>query len=533
MLTLRKYQRQSIDALYSYWKKGGENGLIVLPVGAGKSLVMAALCQELIANYPTLRIGIVTHVKELLTQSYQELLRLWPAAPVGLYSAGLAKRDTHTQILIAGIQSVWNKTSYVGSFDVLMIDEAHLISRNTATMYGKFIETLRRHTPDMRLVGLTGSPWRMDSGRLDRGKGRLFDKVVFEASIGELIDQGYLCRLISKATQTMLDVSKVSKRGGEYIAGELEIAVDVDWVTKSAAKEIVQFGIDRKAWLAFCSGVKHAKHMRDAIKEHNISCETVTGETPKAERDSYIRQFKAGKIRCLTSVGVLGTGFNHPGCDLIALLRPTQSSSLFLQQCGRGLRTSPGKKDCLVLDFGNLVKTHGPVDALNVKTSGIPKENGEPLAKTCPVCQTIVALVATQCPTCGHLFPRDLMPKHEATADSSTSILSQGKAQWMDVDEVKYYQHNKPGSPPSLRVEYQVGFTTHKEWVCLSHKGFARSKAEVWWLKTGAKPIPNTVDEALRRVKELKKVEQICVRPSGKYFEVVGVRFEKIQEAAE
>jgi len=139
MIQLRPYQRASIDALYSYWSEGGGNGLIVLPTGAGKSLVLASLVKELLGQYPTLRIGCITHVKELIVQNFQELIRLWPDAPAGIFSAGVGRRDTHSRILFCGIQSVWNKTDVLGKFDVLIVDEAHLIPRNVDTTYGKFI----------------------------------------------------------------------------------------------------------------------------------------------------------------------------------------------------------------------------------------------------------------------------------------------------------------------------------------------------------------------------------------------------------
>lgn len=532
-MILRPYQRRSLDALYIYWQRQGANALIVLPTGAGKSLVLAALCQELLRDYPTLRIAIATHVRELISQNYKELTRLWPQAPAGIYSAGIGRRDRHHQILLCGIQSVYNKVSQLGGFDVLLIDEAHLISRNQATMYGAFINALRAVTPDLRMVGTTATAFRMDTGRLDYGKGRLFDKVVYEAKVTDLIEQGYLSPLLSKATLTTFDISQVQKRGGEFIPGQLEVAVDKDWITRSAAQEIAQLGAARKSWLAFCSGVEHAGHMRDAIRVQGVSCETVTGETPKAERDSYIRQFSQGDIRCLTSVGVLGTGFNVPQVDLIALLRPTASAGLFVQQVGRGLRKAPQKENCLVLDFARNTERHGPIDTITAKSAGEQREDGEALSKTCPVCQTILALAAQQCPTCGHLFPRDLMPKHEATADASTNILSKGKAQWVDVDRVAYYTHEKHGSPNSLRVEYSCGFTTHKEWLGFQHQGMMRSRAEQWWLKTGQRPIPATVQEALTRINELKTPEQICVQPDGKYFRVTGVRFEHLEEVAE
>jgi DNA repair protein RadD len=182
-----------------------------------------------------------------------------------------------------------------------------------------------------------------------------------------------------------------------------------------------------------------------------------------------------------------------------------------------------------------MVQTHGPIDTITAKSASIERDTkGDPLVKTCPRCASILALATQQCPDCGYQFPlRDELPRHEAVADAQTNILSKGKAQWVDVDAVKYYVHTKPGSPNSLRVEYSCGFVTHKEWLGFQHNGLMRSKAEQWWLKTGQRPIPATVQEALGRVNELKTPCEICVQPDGKYFRVVGVRFERIEEAAE
>ncbi|HKD37693.1 MAG TPA: DEAD/DEAH box helicase family protein, partial [Pirellulales bacterium] len=309
MLELRPYQRASIDALFDYWAGNGGNGLLVLPTGAGKSLVMAALLKELLRDYPILRIGVVTHVRELIQQNFLELMKLWPQAPAGIFSAGLGRRDMRSQILFMGIQSVWNKTAQLGAFDILLVDEAHLIPPSTETTYGKFIERLKDETPDMRIVGLTATPYRLGTGLLHRGQGRIFDDVVYDANVGDLIDHGYLSPLVSKATVQKLDVSGVHRRGGEYIEKELQIAVDQEWITRAAAKEIAEFGKDRKSWIAFCTGVNHSINVRNAVRELGITCETVTGETPKGERDRIITAFKQGHIRCLTSVGVLSTGF--------------------------------------------------------------------------------------------------------------------------------------------------------------------------------------------------------------------------------
>lgn len=533
-MLLRPYQRAAIDALYAYWAEGNGNALISIPTGGGKSLILAKLCQELIADYPALRIGIVTHVKELIAQNFQELLRLWPQAPAGIYSAGIGRRDVRSQILFCGIQSVWNKCQQIGALDLLLIDEVHLVPRNTSTTYQTFIQSLKELTLDMRIVGLSATPFRLDSGRLDKGEDRLFDAIVYEANVVDLIEQGYLSPLVSKATVQQLSTEGVAKRGGEFVPGQLEIAVNKDWITKAAAEEMMRYGKDRCAWLAFCVGVKHAEDVRDALRALGINAEMVTGETPKAERDQLVSAFRVGRIRCLTSVGVLGTGFNVPHVDMIALLRPTESAGLFVQQVGRGLRRTEGKQDCLVLDFAGLTKRHGPIDCITINNATKNKEDrGDPLAKECPNCSSLIALACRECPDCGYLFPVSLEPKHEATADATTSIISKGAPAWVAVDGVRYFRHQKEGKPDSMRIEYQCGFSIHHHWACFNHQGMARSKAEGWWRSSGGSgPVPRTTDEALQRVIELRKPEAIQVRPEGRFFAVVAKRFERLEEVA-
>jgi DNA repair protein RadD len=221
------------------------------------------------------------------------------------------------------------------------------------------------------------------------------------------------------------------------------------------------------------------------------------------------------------------------------LLRPTNSAGLFVQQVGRGLRNSLGKENCLVLDFAGLVKKHGPIDMVSVNGARKAKGEAEEIvrAKECPVCATLVALNTRQCPTCAHQWPiPDAPPKHEATADAVSAIVSKGAPAWIAVDSTRFYVHRKDGSPDSLRVEYSCGFTVHKEWLGFQHQGLMRQKAERFWAQAAQQPIPRTTAEALARQREIRQPTAIMVRPEGKYFAVVGRRFsepEQMGEAAE
>ncbi len=361
---LAPYQQAAITAIYNYFADKSGHPIVVIPTAGGKSIVLAAFVQGVLRQWPDQRILIVTHVRELIAQNHAEMMGLWPDAPAGIYSAGLRKREIGARVLFAGIQSIHRRAYDVQQCDLVLIDEAHLIPRASDTMYRRFLDTLARINPHLKVIGFTATPYRLDSGMLHEGDERLFTDIAYEVSIRDLIDQGYLCPLVSKATDVELDVAGVGSRGGEFIAGQLQAAVDRDPITKAAIDEVMAYGEDRRSWLLFCSGVAHATHVAEAVRERGVSCATIFGDTPAAERDRIIAAFKRGEIRALASMGVLTTGFNAPAVDLIAMLRPTKSAGLYVQMAGRGTRLAPGKDNCLVLDFAGNVARHGPVDAV-------------------------------------------------------------------------------------------------------------------------------------------------------------------------
>lgn len=496
---------------------------------SGKSLVLSTICKELVENYPDMRILNVTHVRELILGNYKELLNIWPFAPAGIFSAGVGRRDAHSQIIFGGVQTIASKTELIGHIDLVTVDEAHLMPRKSETQYGQLLSGLREINPDLKLMGLTATPYRLGEGQLHEGEGALFDDICYEMPIGDMIDQGYLCKPVSKGMVAGFDLSGVGKLGGDYKQKALQAAVDKLDVNRAVVDEIVKYGTtpgaERKAWLMFCSGVEHALHIRDEIRDRGFTCETITGETPTAERDRILNDFKAGKIRALTNNSVLTTGTNLPIIDLVAFLRPTLSAGLYVQMAGRGLRLFQGKEDCLFLDFAGVVRKHGPIDAV------IPphecKGDGEAPIKECPTdeggCGSLVHASARVCPDCGFEFPIDTAPKIKETAED-TPILSKGEPTWRDIVSRRFDFHEGKGSkPPSVKVTYMAGLTAMREWLCPQHTGFAKSKADRWWLKHGGdRPFPKTVMEWLERQNELLETARISVRPSGRYWDVVG-----------
>ncbi len=522
-MMLRPYQQAAVEAIYRYFMANSGCPLVVMPTGTGKSIVIGAFVKGALEHYPGTRILVLTHVRELIRQNYARLIRLWPEAPAGIYSAGLGRRDLDGRAVYAGIQSIHRKADAVGRVDLVLIDEAHLIPRNGDTMYGRFLAALKRRNPYVKTVGFTATPFRLDSGLLHEGGGALFSGIAYETGIAEMIEGGYLSEVVPKATDTTLDVAGVEKRGGEFIAGQLESAVDADGITRSAVTEIVAEGRDRKSWLCFCSGVRHARHVAEAIRSHGIECATVTGGTPMGERDQILAAFKAGRLRAVTNANVLTTGFDAPGVDLIAMLRPTASPGLHVQMIGRGTRTAPGKPNCLVLDFAGNTARHGPLDRLTIKPPGIG--GGEAPVKVCRACRAIVHAGVRACPHCRSAFPE---PDIDLSARAATDALltRQIKPEWAAVTEVSYTRHEKPGKPPSLRVDYLCGLSVHKEWICFEHAGFPREKACRWWgARAPGRPIPDTVDEALGHAPALPLPSHVMVRKDGKYTNITQTRF--------
>lgn len=538
--TPRDYQQAAIDATFDYWDEVGGNPLIVIPTGGGKAGVLGTIMRRLCDDYAGLRILNLAHVAELVDQNYRELLGMWSWAPAGVYSAGLNRRDTHSQILFASIQSVWNKSHLIGTFDLIIIDEAHMVPRKESTTYVKFLKAQRELNPDVRLLGLTATDYRLDSGRLTDGDDKLFDDVAYEVNIRELIDDGYLTPLISKATATALDTSGVAKRGGEFVAGALQAAVDKADLNRGIIDDIVRYGHDRRSWLGFASGVEHAHHLAEETRARGFTAAVLDGTTPDAERRRMIEDFKAYRLRCLWNCGVLTTGFNHPGVDLIAAARPTESAGLYVQIAGRGTRNvyAPGadlstregrlaaiangpKPNCLFLDFGGLVRRHGPIDLVTPRKPG--KGGGDAPVKECPNCQSLVHASVMECPDCGHQWERQLSQKITRQA-AANPIISKAEPIWKKVTRRSFYRHEKLGSPPSVRVEYALGFAIQKEWVAVENPKAAGLVAKFWREHGGQGDAPKTVSEFLSRVEELKPVDEVRLEPDGKFWKITGRR---------
>lgn len=514
-MQLRPYQREAVAAVYAYIRSHDDNPCVVIPTAGGKTPVIATICKDAVGRWSG-RVLVLAHVKELLEQTADKLRQVCPEVRFGVYSAGLNRRDTSRAVILAGIQSVHHRARELGAFDLVLVDEAHLIPPDGEGMYWQFLADAKVLNPQLRIVGLTATPYRLKSG-LICGPDHFLNAICYEVGVRELIVQGYLCPLVTKAGKAKVDVSGLHVRGGEYVAGEVEDLMDEDSLVRAACAEIVEYTRDRRAVLIFASGINHGEHVVRVLKEqHDIECGFVSGETADGERGRLIARFRQQEgarqlkldfgasdtepLKYLCNVNVLTTGFDSPNIDCVVLLRPTLSPGLYYQMVGRGFRLHPGKQNCLVLDFGGNVLRHGPVDQIRIREHS--SSFGQALAKECPECHTVVAAGYSECPECGFEFPPPERSNHAAQASDAEILSGKITTKKFAVENVYYSVHKKRGvpddSPRTMRVNYKVGWYRWKsEWVCFEHTGYARVKAVAWWKQRSPVPVPATAAEAV------------------------------------
>ena len=429
--------------------------------------------------------------------------------------------------------------------DGVLVHNCHLIAPEGDGMYRTFLADMKVINPHVRVIGLTATPFRLKGGLICKPE-NILNEICYEAGLKEMIQQGYLSPLISRAGRAEANLANLHIRGGEFISDEVAAAMDNDALVTSACREIVELTRDRKSVLIFTASVDHCKHVAEKIQAFSgKECAIVTGDTSPAERAEIIARFKGEFIpadlfgtpkpplKFLANVNVLTCGFDAPNTDCVVMLRPTNSPGLLIQCAGRGTRLSPetGKTNCLFLDYGGNILRHGPLDMIKVKEPGSGK-GGDAPAKKCPQCLALIHAGYTACPECGYVFPpKESNDKMTRTASSAGVISGQVDYTDYEVLDVYYCVHEKrgadPDAPKTMRVDYQVGFNEFKsEWVCPEHTGYARGKFEKWWHERAAFgcPMPGSAREAVSLANEglLAAPESITVKT------IAGERFERV-----
>ncbi|OUS39256.1 ATP-dependent helicase [Oleispira antarctica] len=389
---LRDYQKEAVSATLKHFRQSNESAVIVLPTGSGKSLVIAEL-----ARLARRKILVLTHVKELVEQNHEKYQSYGITA--GIYSAGLKQKDTQYQVTFASIQSaVRNLDDFCEPYSLIIIDECHRVNlasedESSSNQYQQIIQQLTRINPEVKLLGLTATPYRLGMGWIYRKhyrgivrseQSRPFEHCIYELPLRYLIKRQYLTEpKLVDATIEHYDFSGLQENSsGEYNQREVnELLAKHHRVTQGIAEQVIELGSSRQGIMIFAATVDHAKEVFSYLPAQHSAL--ITGATDNAERDNLITAFKKKEIKFLVNVSVLTTGFDAPHVDMIAILRPTQSVSLYQQIIGRGLRLSDNKKDCLVIDYtGNDFDLYQP-EVGEKKTNS----QSQPVQVPCPMCE--------------------------------------------------------------------------------------------------------------------------------------------------
>lgn len=551
----RYYQDEAIESIFDYFQERAHkakpaNPVVAMPTGTGKSLVIGGFAHRALHRYPGTRLLMATHVKELITQNAKTLLRAWPGAPLGIHSAGLKQRDTAQQIIYGGVKSLLNNMELIGRRDIMLIDEGHLVSPKAGTGYRELIKYLTKLNPYFKVVLFTATPYRMGQGLLT-DEGGIATDICYDITgvdaFNRLVVEGYLCKLVSFRQDVGMDVSGVAMgSNGDFNQSALQHMADDERITRAALTQCVQYAHDRRSWLIFATGVKHAENIANMLWSFGISAAAVHSDLPAGERDARIDAFKRGQLRCLVNMNVLTTGFDHPPIDFIGMLRPTLSPGLWVQMLGRGTRPYDCnltddpilrrhfpfvKHNCLVLDFAANARRLGPIN-----DPRIPKKKGKggglAPVKDCERCGCENHISAVVCTNCGQPFPLNV--KYNETASSDAVMASDSpEVDWLNVNRVFYMEHTsaKRQGERYIRVEYHCdGMDRFNEFVWFGDSVMAR-RSHDWFRKRGIEP-PATIEDALPILHTLPHPKRIRVWTNAKpYPKVLNSEFDAWQQS--
>ncbi len=570
MIQPRQYQIESVDSIFQYFDTNGgtdpktnfpvqANPIVAMQTGLGKSICIALFIQRAMQYYPQTRFIMGTHVKELLLQNFNKLKTIWPDAPIGFYSAGLNKKEYYKPIVYGGIRSMIKKFPIFGYRDIFIIDEAHLVSEDTEGSYIKFIWELKygeyvlpgeqptkeqfekalanpNCNPYLKVVGFSASPWRAGLGLLTNGS--IFTDFCYNScnitGWTKMLAEGYLAPLYPRPTQTTLDVSGVKITNGDFNQADLQAKIDRKDITSRCLVELLQHAHNRRCGLIFASGIEHAEHiaelMNGTFNEECVIVHSGNKEYPrtKADNDKALKLWKSGQVKWAVNVNALTTGVDKPELDIIGMLRPTLSSSLWVQMLGRGTRPAEGKIACIVLDFAGNTPRIGPVD-----DPKIPRQkgnaDGDMPVKICGACGTYNHARATECLACGTPFP--INSKLSSTASLQPLLRSEMPiTETFNVVRAIYQPHiQKSTGRNFIKVAYYCDkLKTFFEYVTVEpfngKKDYAYKMGRDWFRQRMGEP-PETNKEALDLSEHLRLPAKLNVWINAQKPQIMSVEF--------
>jgi ATP-dependent helicase IRC3 len=349
-LQLRPYQVEALQSIADYLQKGINKQLVVLPTGSGKTVVFSHLPHAIKDCLPML---VLAHRGELLVQAKDKIL--WSNPHLDVQTEKAEHTADLCDVVVASVPTLGRSDSVrinkypKDYFKTIIVDEAHHAAAET------YRRILNYFQPNL-LLGVTATPQRSDSVRLND----VFDEIVYYKNILDLIQEGYLCRLVGYRVKTDTDISEVETSHGDFITSQLEDTINTPYRNAVVVSSYMEIAKNKKA-LVFAVGIQHAKDLAASFAKAGTSVRIVLGDTPEQERTKIFEDFRNGLVKVVVNVGVLTEGFDEPSVEVIILARPTRSSLLYTQIVGRGTRLFEGKDNCIIIDIADATKGKKPL----------------------------------------------------------------------------------------------------------------------------------------------------------------------------
>lgn len=451
-MILRDYQIKAVDAIWGAIKSG-PSALMVAACGSGKTEIMMATLKKAIALKPDLKVVVLVQKLNLLDQTERRFKKEFTS--VSKYCG--EEKDLSGQIVLASIQSI--EKLKIEGLNCIVVDEAHNLDQDDGR-YKRFID-LNQHQK-LKIIGFTATPMRSD-GHI-YGKDKLFSNICYKRTLQEQIDSGYLVRPSLKKPLHQFDTSKLAIRNGEYAQEDVAKLTENEDIMKAQVTDAL-FKLDgRKKIVWACASIKHCEMVYEELRSRAENASMIHSKMSNEDRDTHTSFFQDGEGRHLVFVTIVSEGWDYPPTDAVVLLRPTRSAVLYVQTVGRALRIAEGKTDALVLDYGNVVATLGPLDNPKILGSRRTKKEKEEKELVCPKCFEYQFPKKQYCPKCDYKFyedkPKDFLKSLTTKSESNAALLSKEvKPKVVEIQSVRFSKYISKNGNPCLRVDYeQKGF---------------------------------------------------------------------------
>jgi len=428
---LRRYQEAAINAASDALDKHG-NTLVVAPTGAGKTIMLSALVGK--RHKKNHNILILQHRDELVSQNSTKFHRVNDNLSSSIVNA--SQKDWSGDAVFAMVQTLSREKNLaqMPHIDMIVVDEAH---HTIADTYQRIINAAKKANEGVQIVGFTATPNRGDK----KGLRGIFSNCSHQIEISTLINEGFLVRpktyVIDVGVQD--ELRNVRKTVADFDMEAVERIMNRRAINQKVVDEWLDKAGDRKT-IVFCSTIVHAKDVCEAFVDAGVNAAVVTGDTPSDERESILHDLAHGDMQVVVNVAVLTEGFDAPPVSCVILTRPCSYKATMVQMIGRGLRTIdqeefPGvvKSDCIVMDFGTSVLTHGSLDDLVNLDGATGTKGGEAPEKVCPECDSVVPLGVRECPICGHEFEGQNADPLEHFELTEIDLMERSPFRWIDL----------------------------------------------------------------------------------------------------